>query len=513
MKISAVIIVKNAQKTIGATLESLKNFDEVVVYDNGSTDTTIAIVNNFENTKLFKGDFIGFGPTKNLAANYAKNDWIFSIDSDEIVSPQLLSILEKENLDNDTVYSIERFNYYRKQRVRFSGWGKEIIYRLYNRNSVKFNNKMLHESIDVSTAKKRSHLKGELRHYSFHNVSDFIQRTDLYSTLYAEENMGKKKSSVLKAVSSGFNEFFKKYILHFGFLDGYRGWLIAVSGASGSFYKYLKLYEANLHNNLKCSLIITTYNRPDALLRVLESILHQEIPPDEIIIADDGSGEETRETIKEFARHSFIPVKHSWQEDKGFRPARARNSAIAMSDYDYIIAIDGDMVLHKSFVKDHLSCAKRGNYIQGSRVFLNEKLTEQLLKVKNKKIQNIIFSTKIKNRLNGLYIPIASRLYCIRKSTGHKGIRSCNFSLFKSDILKVNGFNEDFITWGKEDSEFVERLFNIGIKRRNLKFKAIQYHLYHKENNVTSNNIALLQKAIKQNLKYCENGINQHYRE
>ncbi len=271
--------------------------------------------------------------------------------------------------------------------------------------------------------------------------------------------------------------------------------------------------KTGLNNGLTCSLIITTYNRPDALLKSLESVLQQEVPPDEIIVADDGSGEETREVIKAFAKHSFIPVKHLWQEDKGFRIARSRNIAIAKSDCDYIIVIDGDLLLHKSFVKDHLACAKEKNYIQGSRVILSKELTEQLLNNKIKKIQNIVFSANIKNRSKGFYIPIASKIYCIRRSRSHSGIRGCNFSLFKSDILKVNGFNEDFNTWGKEDSEFAERLFNAGVKRRNLTFRAIQYHLYHKEGNANSENVALLQKTIKQKLKYCENGIHQHYRQ
>ncbi len=127
MKVSVVIIVKNAEKTIGATLESLKTFDEVVVFDSGSTDSTLAIAGNFENVRLVKHNPADGEPAKNPAAYYAKNDWILSIESNEVVSPQLLSALEKENLSDDTIYSFERTNYDRKRRVRFYGRGKKSL--------------------------------------------------------------------------------------------------------------------------------------------------------------------------------------------------------------------------------------------------------------------------------------------------------------------------------------------------------------------------------------------------
>jgi glycosyltransferase involved in cell wall biosynthesis len=286
--------------------------------------------------------------------------------------------------------------------------------------------------------------------------------------------------------------------------------LVSVSAAASVFYKYIKLYEANLQNDLKCSLIVTTYNRPDALIKTLNSVLTQVIPPDEIIVADDGSGEETKKVIAEFTKNSFIPLVHSQQDDKGFRLARSRNIAIAKSKFDYIIVVDGDMVLHKFFVKDHLQCAKVGRYIQGSRVLLNEKQTQKYLQSKTNKLNVGFFTPGIKNRLNGIYAPAISKIYCKKNSREHNGIRGCNFSLFKSDIIKINGFNEDFNSWGREDSEFVERLFNAGIKRQNLKFRGIQYHLYHPEGKAESKNDSLLHKAIEEHLKWCKNGIEQH---
>lgn len=128
------------------------------------------------------------------------------------------------------------------------------------------------------------------------------------------------------------------------------------------------------------SLIITTYNRPDALILVLESVLRQNQLPDEIIIADDGSTEETQQVIQQFKANCPIPVIHSWQEDLGFRAARSRNLAIAQSNYDYLILLDGDLILHKEFIASHVKYAETGFFLQGGRTLINEPTTLALLK-------------------------------------------------------------------------------------------------------------------------------------
>ncbi len=260
---------------------------------------------------------------------------------------------------------------------------------------------------------------------------------------------------------------------------------------------------------MTCSLIITTYNWPEALELVLLSALNQKELPDEIIIADDGSKDETRNLIQKYAETSIVPIIHSWQQDKGFRLAHSRNRAISKSSSDYIIVVDGDMVLDENFIFDHLSCAQKGVYIQGSRVLLMDGISKTL--IKNKKIQKLsLFSKDIKNKLNMIRIPLITKLYCYFENKKLKGIRGCNFSLYKSDIYAVNGFNEEFVTWGKEDSEFVQRLYNSGVKRKNLKFSGTQYHLYHTEGNASNNNITLLNTTINNNIKWCNNGLDKY---
>ncbi len=259
---------------------------------------------------------------------------------------------------------------------------------------------------------------------------------------------------------------------------------------------------------MRASLIITTYNRPDALELVLESALKQSLKDFEIVIADDGSKDETKKVIKKFQEKSNIKIIHSWQEDIGFRAAMARNRAVAKSTGEYLIFIDGDMVLDKDFILNHLEVAKRGVFIQGSRVLLNKTLTKEVLKTKE--ISFSLFQKGIKNRKNMIKSKTLSKIFS-KYTTSLRGIKTCNFALFREDFFRVNGFDNRFIGWGREDSEFAVRLLNSGIKRKNIKFLAIAYHLWHQENSreSLSQNDERLEKAIKEKLTWTEDGIDK----
>jgi glycosyltransferase involved in cell wall biosynthesis len=257
---------------------------------------------------------------------------------------------------------------------------------------------------------------------------------------------------------------------------------------------------------MRVSLIITTYNRPDALLLVLLSIEGQITLPYEVIIADDGSTNDTKEVVTSFQEKSDIRVIHSWQADSGFRAAKSRNKAISQSNSDYIILIDGDVILHPEFINDHINNAQSSYFVQGSRVLLTQDKTKQALD--QQKINFSLLSNGLKNRKNAIHSNSLSRLFSNKKNT-LRGIRSCNLAFFKQDFISVNGFNNEFEGWGREDSEFIMRLLNSGINRKNVRFNAIQFHLWHNENirNSLEKNEAILQNTINNQIKWCDSGL------
>ncbi len=261
--------------------------------------------------------------------------------------------------------------------------------------------------------------------------------------------------------------------------------------------------------SIACSLVITTYNSPEALDLVLRSALAQSETPCEIMVADDGSTSDTAMLVEIYRAAATIPVVHVWQEDLGFRAAASRNRAIAAAKGNYIVLIDGDMLLHRDFIKDHKLMALKGSFIQGSRVLLSQEYTASRIATNN--ISVSLFEKGFENRKNALRFPILSRLLAF-KSRSLAGIKSCNMSFFRNDCIRVNGFNEDFVGWGREDSEFAVRLVNSGILRRNVRFSALACHLGHRENPRQSlaDNDRILEQAIAGKLTTCQNGIDKY---
>ncbi|WP_413997726.1 glycosyltransferase family 2 protein [Flavobacterium sp. W1B] len=258
------------------------------------------------------------------------------------------------------------------------------------------------------------------------------------------------------------------------------------------------------------TLLITTYNWPEALEVVLMSIENLIVMPDEIIIADDGSTKETEILIKKWQDRLKIPVIHSWQEDLGFRAAASRNKAIAKSSGDYIIMIDGDLILHPNFIKDHITHCKTNQFTIGTRVLLKEDYSKQLLTEKkiNFSVSSDNISANYKNTINN---SLLSKLISYT-TTSHKQVRSCNMACFKSDLIKVNGFNEDFIGWGREDTELVVRLLNAKIIRKNIKFNANVLHIFHSENSkkMLPTNDLILKNTMTKKLNRCQNGLDKY---
>jgi len=249
--ISAVMIVKNGARTIAKSLKSLLSFDDVVVYDNGSTDGTQKIARGYPNVRLIEGAFEGFGLTKNMAAKHARHDWILIIDSDECLEPELTQAIHSQKLDPQTIYLLNFKAFYKSYQVRYCGWNNQKIRRLYNREHTQFTSDHVHENLIVAGLQTKELHGGSVQHFSYHSVSDFINKVDRYSSLFAEGNTGYSASSKHKIIRASPSKaflnaaysFFRTYILKRGFLDGYVGLLIAFSHMSTNFYKYIKLYE------------------------------------------------------------------------------------------------------------------------------------------------------------------------------------------------------------------------------------------------------------------------------
>jgi len=264
------------------------------------------------------------------------------------------------------------------------------------------------------------------------------------------------------------------------------------------------------YQKISPSLIIATYNWPEALELVLKSALEQSIKPFEILIADDGSKKDTKELIEDYRRKTGIPIRHIWHEDKGFRLAEIRNKAIKAAKGNYIIQVDGDTILHKDFVKDHIKYAKKGQFISGSRVLLNQKFSEKILKTKDFNFS--VFTRDARNKHYHLRLPLLTGIFLKPSQDINKVIktvRGCNMSFWKEDLLAVNGYNQDLTGWGREDSELSARLVNMGLYKVNLKFAAVQYHIYHRESSQInlSLNENILQETIRNKKIAIENGI------
>ncbi|MBV9217501.1 MAG: glycosyltransferase [Acidobacteria bacterium] len=500
--VSVTILAKNSSKHLKKCLDALKRFDDIVLLDNGSTDDTLIIAKAYPNVRIFHSEFIGFGPLKDLAASHASNDWVFSVDSDEVVTPELASSVLEHTLESHQVGVVHRLNHFHGRLVNGAGWQNDLSHRLYDRTVTGWGSNRVHESLG-ETAGGTVLLHGKLLHYPFESVEDLSKKGEQYSTLYAEQNRHVKRSSRFTAAMAAIIGFGRNYFLKKGILWGSDGFQISRSNAIGSYQKYLKLAEANRH--LTTSLIISTYNSADVLKVVLSSVLAQSEMPNEVIVADDGSTDRTKEVVTEFAKASPVPVIHRWQENSGFRSSRLKNLGISAAAGEYLILLDGDMLIHPDFVRDHKRWALRGQFLQGSRVWLREHDVDAIVAKGEKKLPGL---SKVGNPLNSIRSPLLARIFSTRVG-GLKGTKSCNLSFFRNDCYGINGFDENFEGWGREDTDFAVRLMNSGIKRRNLRFAGVAYHLSHpvRSRDRLSQNEELLQRSIEEKATFRENGL------
>jgi glycosyltransferase involved in cell wall biosynthesis len=252
------------------------------------------------------------------------------------------------------------------------------------------------------------------------------------------------------------------------------------------------------------AVIISTYNAPEYLAKVLDGYLGQSRLPDELIVGDDGSDSCTAEVVSAFASKAKFPIRYVWQEDCGFRVAKIRNKAVKTSSAEYLIITDGDCVPHKRFIEDHIRVMRPGYFVQGKRMLVSKQASASfgypgLLK---------LVKMCLKGEVSGCHHLLRIPGFTIRNK-GLRGIKTCNFALYRKDFYAVNGLNEDFIGWRRSDSELAVRLFKYGLKRKDVPFSAIVFHLWHKlgSDEFLERNNMLLAEAIKSSSFYCKNGI------
>jgi Glycosyltransferases involved in cell wall biogenesis len=257
---------------------------------------------------------------------------------------------------------------------------------------------------------------------------------------------------------------------------------------------------------MSIAVIITTYNRPDALVAVLEGYLAQCDRGFELVVADDGSTDETRTAVETYRTRAWFKLSHVWHEDQGFRAAAIRNRALATTNAQYIIFTDGDCVPTPGFVAQHRRLAEPVWFLSGNRVLLSRGFTRTLLEKKLPVHQwnaQRWLRAYLRRDINR-WLPLVSLPdggFRKLSPAKWKGVKTCNLSAWRRDLLAVNGFDEAYSGWGLEDSDLVVRLLRAGIRHKNARFAAPVFHLWHPKNERTrlANNQRQLDEVL-----HCE---------
>lgn len=257
------------------------------------------------------------------------------------------------------------------------------------------------------------------------------------------------------------------------------------------------------------AIIVNTFNQPEYLRRVLNALSPQLSLKDELLLADDGSAEETRNVFEQWKSRQPFRATHVWQKKEGFRRSRILNAAIAKARSDYLIFLDGDSLPHPRFASDHRALARRGFYIQAHRAFVGQKASASFT-------SEHFFSQRLRAFFSG-QIQGWKHLFrwpvpFTQIRTDLRGVRGCNLAIWRDDLVKVNGYNEEFVGWGREDSELALRLMNSGVRWLDVRGRAMCYHLWHPpaDRSNLDQNIKILEDACAVQCSRCEHGLAHH---
>ena len=260
---------------------------------------------------------------------------------------------------------------------------------------------------------------------------------------------------------------------------------------------------------MKTSLVISTYNQPMALAKMIRGLQRQTCWPQEILFSDDGSAEPTRGVIAEFARVAPVPVRHVWHPDDGFRKTIILNKTLAAANGDYVIFTDADCVPHPKFVEDHAALAEKNFWVQGRRCFVREEFVPPF-EAGETSLWRWMLSGRITGAAKGVRWPVP----IIKRDKKQRGIIGCNMAFWREDLVAVNGFDEDYTGWGTgEDSDIGTRLYHLGRPRKFVHGRAITFHLNHPQasRDHHPDSLARLAETIASGKIRCEHGLNRHF--
>lgn len=265
------------------------------------------------------------------------------------------------------------------------------------------------------------------------------------------------------------------------------------------------------------SVVITTYNRPDALAAVVEACFAQSDKGFEIIIADDGSTANTRACVSYYQPHSPVELRHVWQPNLGFRAAMARNRGTAAARGDYIVFLDGDCIPQRDFIAQHRKLARHGCLVTGSRVLLSPELTERVL-AEHLDLPAASLLDKLAYRVHGDLNKITQVLLRWpdiareQRRFSYRRIKSCNLGVWRKDLCTVNGFEESFEGWGHEDADLVLRLHHAGIRRKDGACATEVFHLWHRQEqrDREASNLRLVRQRAASRTVVASRGLRSH---
>jgi GT2 family glycosyltransferase len=256
-------------------------------------------------------------------------------------------------------------------------------------------------------------------------------------------------------------------------------------------------------------LIINTYNQPEYLARVLKAVAGQQLHPDEVFLADDGSTEETRAVFREWAGRQPFRCEHVWQEQDGFRRSRILNQTIARAQSKHLVFLDGDTVPHPLFLSDHRDLVKEGFFVQGHRALIEQKAARYFgLGLFPADRRRAFWRGQLRGLKHAYRWPVPLK----RRRDDLRGIRGCNLAISRSDLIRVNGYNEAFVGWGREDSELALRLMNAGVARLDVRGWALCYHLWHPpaSRGRLAQNDEILRATRESRATRCTEGLDQY---